>query len=192
MLRIVARVVKRLMSEFYPGQEGALLEFPETGGAQPVTYTVTQALPMSAGATDMSIAIQTPGFVVEVPAGGAWFLDCERTQKGADFGPTEATYYGWVASGPSRAIIVRTGIPYAGEAKDTIVYVSSSYAIKERPTPPTPEPPPTPIVDCSDAVTAAVRTRDDQWETALKEGEAWPTEDETATAGTEVRSTDPR
>ena len=171
VLRIVARVVKRLMSRFHAGGDMDPAPAPvDTGGAQPVLFTVTRAQALEGGEV-VGDTFNPEGTVI----GKA------TTTKAIGIIPAEGGEYYPLEVGTVRNVITEGAMssgPYEGQrafyveipdGKGRAGYLLAS-ACTYTPNP-APQPPQPPAEDCAQELAA----RDEEWETALREGNPWPT-----------------
>jgi hypothetical protein len=174
VLAIVARIVRHLMSEARPGLEGERYvpaHPPDTGGAQPILFTVTKALtPSGGGGGEMPRFVNANGYGVEstkrmdLVAGDKWtYLDGKPGGELAK--PATVKVVGTLDSEPNQyVILLGTGGPYSdGTTRDTQVLVPTTRPVYDAPAG-TPVPPP------DDDVEEALAERDDAWRAWLLAG----------------------
>lgn len=103
-----------------------------------------------------------------IPAGADWYEDANLERRGGSFSSAADVYYigapiSESAQGGSYAVLFNTGVLTGGEVRPTVAYVAvgdaDTYSV----------PPPGP----SDADEVRLE-RDEQWEDAIRHGEAWP------------------
>jgi hypothetical protein len=160
LLPILERVARRLMTEAYPGgPEGQLSFVPETGGSQPVLFTVTAAI---AAEVDMDIEVASSApQLVDIPA-GADILELDgskRLENKSDRNGVLSPFATHTAGGTASRAIYWT----RGEDPTLLLSAYTNQLENIRP------------VDSSSSsgdTDAAIADRDAEWIDALTE--AWP------------------
>jgi hypothetical protein len=160
VLAIVERVARRLMTEAYPGGPAGALDFvPETGGGQPVLFTVTAAIDPE---VDMDVPVENSSpMLVDVPA-GADILDLDGSKRLENSGDRIGVYSPFASRTPggtaTRAIVWTRPNP----DPDLLLAAYGNQLENVRPL----------ETGAGGDVDAALADRDAQWIDSLTE--AWP------------------
>jgi hypothetical protein len=164
--RVLALLVKRLMSRYYPGHPAPTGQGDgDTGGASMVLFTTTHPQPLEGSDMGTQFTVTSP------PIGKA------TTTKSIGIIPTEGGDYVPVESGYVRNVYAESPVvdgPYAGSAAYLVMLPQSDKSMglllaSACTYVPNPVPEPAPG-DCA----AEVKARDAAWQEALMNGGAWP------------------
>ena len=174
VLRALMRLAaKRLMSQYRPDAPALVAPpFDTAGSGGRIMFTTTSAPAPEIEEADMPI-VAAAGLVSTVRAriakGVDWYEDANLSRRGGSFSADADVVFvgspvGELVEGGSYAVQVNTGSIYGdGIVRATVVYVAVADADTYTAVPP------------SGADADEIRLeRDEQWEDALRRGEAWP------------------
>ena len=169
ILRALMRLAaKRLMSQYRPDFP-AVIRPPDTGGgAGRIMFTTTSAPPSETEEGEMPMQAAS-GLASTIRArivkGVDWYRDGNLTQRGGSMSSDADVVYVAAPIGETGdaayAVVVNTANLYSdGQVRPSVVYVAAvdadTYSV--------------PPVDADEAVEA----RDQEWESALRHGQPWP------------------